>query len=645
MFNRIQLEYVGDKIIAKFTKYSEKYTKLIRTFSGSYFDRSNNSWVIPKNHIRLLCRAIRENNYYMSLSPEIQKEFNVNKHGFSKKELEKRALWLENHISNAKDNKDYNEEALELTYPLIKYQRGGVYYAEQKGGRILLADDMGLGKTIQGIAISKLYKRDWPVVVVAPASLILNWRSEFLKWLPKDLKEKDVVVMKSGKMNPKGKVIVCSYDYTQKKQQEICQFLGVKGILLVDEAQNIKTFKAKRTQSVIYLAHFAKRCILMTGTPILNRVEELFPLIHAIAPHDWGDYYEFVFKYCDAQKTKFGLNVGGVSNYEELFKKLRDTIMCRRLKKDVLKQLPAKRRTTLSLDSKKSIVGQASNILQEYVERIVYYISTNENNLQKAKSQMLSDSSANVSDGLFEAYRLTGLAKSDALCEWIKEKLDSGLNKLIIFGHHKEFLDSIQRKIESINLDIIKSNEKLKEDDLIKKPFGIMRIDGSTPKEKRFENQQKFQEDENCHIALLSINAANSGLTLTASQVVVMGELPWTPGVSRQAEDRVHRIGQKMNVDIYYTIADGTFDGALWNMLKNKSLIASKVLDDGNGDEMHEEITIGSSDLLSALMVDTFNKMEEGFFDIEKIKTKMKKIIEHEQSSKKAMESPKKKKK
>lgn len=629
MYNRMHLFFEGDKLIAKF-KYSDKYNKVLKSFKG-YYDGANERWIIPKENLRNLCRKMRQLNYYLHLSKEIQKEFNVNKHGFSKKEIEKKKAWLENHISNAKNCEHFNESKLEMPFPLLDYQRGGIHYAEIKDGRILLGDDMGLGKTIQGIGIAKVYQKDWPVVVVAPASLLLNWRSEFLKWLPNDLKPDEVTVMKNSKMNPTGKVVICSYDYSFKKTVELFQFLGARGVLLVDEAHNIKNSEAKKTQGVLQLAHFVKRVVLMTGTPILNRTEELYTLVHAIAPQDWGSYYDFVYRYCDAVKTKFGLNVNGISNDEELFTKLRETIMCRRLKKDVLKQLPEKRRTTFLLDPNKGLQAKASDILNEQAERIIYYIHESNNDLQMVKSKLLSDKSIDVSDSLFEAYKLSGMAKADALCAWVKEKLDSGLKKIIIFGHHADFLNKVEDSINKINSDIEKKNSRIKEDEDKIIPLGLMRIDGKTSKEKRFQNQNEFQQNPNCNIALLSINAANSGLTLTSSNVVIMGELPWTPGVSRQAEDRVHRIGQKENVDIYYTIAEGTFDGALWNMLRNKSVIASKVLDSGEGDEMEENIDISSGDLLSALIMETFTKMQNGEYDIPKICQKVKKQIEKEE--------------
>jgi SWI/SNF-related matrix-associated actin-dependent regulator of chromatin subfamily A-like protein 1 len=632
MFNRMHLYYEQDKLIAKFN-YCDKYNAILRRFKG-YYDAANNRWVVDRVNTRNVCKVMRKEKHYLLLSNELQREFNVNRHGFSESEIAKRTEWLDNHISNAKNCVDFDEESLEMPYPLLDYQRGGIHYAELKDGRILLADDMGLGKTIQGIGIAKKYKKDWPVVVVAPASLLLNWRSEFLKWLPNDLKDNEVSVMKNSKMNPFGKVVVCSYDYAFKKTVELYQFLGARGILLVDEAQNIKTLAAKRTGGVINLSHFAKRSVLMTGTPILNRIEELYSLVHAIAPQDWGTYYDFVFRYCNAKKTKFGLVVNGISNDEELQRKLRNTIMCRRLKKDVLKQLPEKRRSTFVLEPDKSLKNQASGIIKDHVERIIYYIDDCNEDLQLVKSKILSDQSVNISDTLFEAYKLSGMAKANSLCAWVKEKIESGLKKIIVFGHHADFLDKVQDSIEKMNVDIEKRNNKEKNDELKIDPLGIMRIDGKTSKDKRFKNQNMFQEDPKCNIALLSINAANSGLTLTASNVVIMGELPWTPGVSRQAEDRVHRIGQKENVDIYYTIAEGTFDGALWNMLKNKSIIASKVLDGGKGDEMEEDIKISSGDLLSALILETHDKIKNGDFDTSKIIKKMKKIIDSEAEAK-----------
>lgn len=623
MYNRLILNYDKGNLVVNFTnKYLKKYHAFCRSFKGSRM--TNEGWYIPKFMTRDFCRKARENNYHLTLSVEIQKEFNVNEEGYSEKEIQKMKEWLENHESNAKDDINFDESILEMPFPLLKYQRAGISYfsKEKRNGRGLLADDMGLGKTIQGIGLAKMYKKDWPVVVIAPASLLLNWKKEFLKWLPNDLKEEDVYVMKNGKMNPKGKVTICSFNYTIKKSHQIINYLSGRGVVLVDEAHNIKNLEAQRTQAVIKIAHLTRRYLAMTGTPLLNRPDELFSILHSVDPTEWNDYRNFIITYCDAQEIKSGKNnrkillPTGVSNDKVLFKKLRDSFMCRRLKKDVLTQLPPKRRYTLSLDANVNEVNQTQEYLEHYREIICYGLINNNYDLEKTKRFILSEKTIDAGKGLFEAYQLTGRSKIKSLCQWLEDKIGGELEKVIIFGHHEKFLDALQNQIDEIN-------SKRKEDSKI----GYMRIDGKTSKEKRFDNQEKFQKDKNCNVAILSINAANSGLTLTAASVLIMGELPWTPGVSRQAEDRVHRIGQENDVDIYYTIADNTLDGALWHMLQMKSTIASNILDNGEGDEMQENIEMSSSDLLTAFLLQVNNEIKQGVIDCNSYAEKYKKQL------------------
>lgn len=606
------------------------------------FDMSKSCWYLPKHLTREFCREARKKHYYLDLSFDIQKEFGVEKNGFSAIEIQKQKEWLENHESNKKDDEDFPEELLEMPYPLLPYQRAGISYftKEHRNGRGLLADDMGLGKTIQGIGFMKWYKKDWPAIVIAPASLLLNWKKEILKWLPKDLKDDDVHIMKKTTDEPKGKVVICSFNYTIKNAEKLSKFLGIKGVVCVDEAHNIKNIEAQRTQAIIKIAHRAKRYLPMTGTPLLNKPAELFSILHSIDPITWNNWEDFVFTYCDGQRIKIprkkgkghttALLANGISNHRILFRKLRDEIMCRRLKKDVLTQLPPKRRYTLSLDANTKDVNQTKDYIELYKAIICKGLIETNYNLEETKRFVLSEKSVDVSDGLFQAYQLTGRAKIKSLCAWVKDKLEGETNKIIIFGHHEEFLNALQEQIESIN---DKRNEENK--------FGFMRIDGKTNKDKRFELQEKFQNDDSCRIALLSIGAANSGLTLTASSTVIMGELPWTPGVSRQAEDRVHRIGQENDVDIFYTIADDTLDGALWEMLKTKSEMASAILDNNEGDEMAEDILPNSNDLLTALVVQTYNEVKNGIIDVNEYASKYVKQINKIKRIKK--EPPKKK--
>lgn len=609
MYNKLILRYEGDYLIVSFTnKFTKKYHNFCRTFYGSRFQ--NEYWTIPKEQTRSFCRKARKLNYYLSLSKEIQDEFNVNEDGYSEKEINKMKEWYENHESNRKDDPDFNESILEMPYPLLPYQRAGISYftSDKRNGRGLLADDMGLGKTIQGIGFAKIYKKDWGCVVIAPASLLLNWKKEFLKWLPKDLKDEDVSVMKKGTDVPYGKIVICSFNYVIKNENKLSKFLGVRGVLIIDEAHNIKNLEAQRTKATVSLAHKSKRFLAMTGTPLLNRATELFSILHSIEPQVWNDYEKFVFEYCDGQRIEIkrgkrkttALLANGISNHRVLFKLLREKYMCRRLKKDVLKQLPEKRRYTLSLDANTKEVNQTKDYIDFYKSIICRGFLETDFDLEKTKRFVLSEKTIDSTDGLFQAYQLTGKSKIKSLCSWVSDKIESEAGKIIIFGHHEDFLNSLQDEVEKLKL-------------------GFIRIDGKTNKDKRFKYQEEFQENPDCKIALLSIGAANSGLTLTSSSIVIMGELPWTPGVSRQAEDRVHRIGQENDVEIYYTIADDTIDGAIWGMLKTKSEMASAILDQSEGDEMQENISIASSDLLSALLLQTYKEYESGKIDVHEL--------------------------
>lgn len=617
MYNKLHLKYENDKLIVNFTnKYTTKYHDLCKKLWGKFHQ---DHYIFSKTTTRDLCRKARELNYYLDLSIEIQQEFGVDKNGYSKKEIDKRNHWFENHESNRKDDPDFPEELLEMPHPLLPYQRAGISYftTDDRNGRGLLADDMGLGKTIQGIGFAKWYKKDWPCVVIAPASLLLNWKKEFVKWLPKDVSEDEVSVMKKGKDTPYGKVTICSFNYVIKNEQKLSQFLGVKGVVVVDEAHNIKNLEAQRTQAIVKLAHKAKRYLPMTGTPLLNRPVELFSILHSIDPLNWNDYEKFVFDYCDGQRIKIqrgkrqttALLANGISNHIELFKLLREKYMCRRLKKDVLTQLPPKRRYTLSLDANTKEVNQTKEYLELYRSIICKGLIENDYDLEKTKRFVLSEKTIDAGEGLFQAYQLTGRSKIKSLCSWIKDKIDAEAGKIIIFGHHEEFLNKLQEEVEKID------------------DAKYIRIDGKTNKDKRFHYQEEFQNNPDCKIALLSIGAANSGLTLTSSSIVVMGELPWTPGVSRQAEDRVHRIGQENDVEIYYTIADDTLDGAIWEMLKNKSEMASSILDNSQGDEMQEDIIMSSNDLLTSILIQTKQMIDDNLIDPIEYSDKYKKSI------------------
>lgn len=579
--------------------YSERVNGLLRKFvNGAKFVHEHSYWSIPYSSTLDAITIFKKAKVYIKIDKELQKDFNLDLNGKNPAE-QKEALDYKNTHPSYKTKSDYDTKYLNLKLNLYPYQVAGLEYAIAKEGRVLLGDDMGLGKTAQGIAIAKHYEKDYPVIVLAPSSLLFNWKKEIMNWI--DIDEKDVTVLKTGKHKPKGLFSIASYNYATKNIEVINEYLGGRGILIVDEAHAIKNNTSKRTQAIQEIAHVAKRAVLISGTPFLSRPIEIFPLLNCINPNHtiWSNYRTFGNRFCEGHermikiKTKNGQTrdqkvfmVSGASRIEEFHYLVRNEVMVRRLKSDegVLDQLPEKIRVTQYFETNEKDTRQIKELINGLKTQIVKAFNKFNGDEKEVKKMIFNTiSSSAMEDDIFEAYRLAGKAKLDSVKSWVVEKLDGEIDKLIIFGHHKEFLDGIEQSLIA---------EKIK----------YMKIDGSTSKIARFNNTENFQKDPTIRVALLSINAASVGLTLTAASSVLMGELPWTPALAQQAEARAHRNGQLSIVNCYYAIANETLDGYLWNMISQKSSVISSMLDGGFGDEM--ELSFSPKDFIDQIIMD-----------------------------------------
>jgi SWI/SNF-related matrix-associated actin-dependent regulator 1 of chromatin subfamily A len=580
--------------------YNPKIIGIVKNTGQSFFSGEDKNWYIKNEKVRYLIANLKKDGVALNLDKIIQKHLKLTAQGKTAEEVEAFKKKKREHPSYAITS-NYDQTPLDLKkgMELYPYQKAGVEYGIGKGGRILIGDDMGLGKTAQAIALASYYRNDWPLVIAAPASLILNWKKELLMWLD-FLNEEDIHVIKKGSQKPKGIVTICSYDYCFKRKEWLSQYLGVRGLLIVDEAHAMKNSETNRGAALIELSHAAKRSILISGTPFLNRPIEIWSLLYALNPlHEkWREYNTFAEKYCEGKLIKMNnktiFDVSGASNMEEFHDLIRDELMVRRLKTDdgVLDQLPEKRRVTQYLEPDKNFSKDLAKIVSDLEAVVMEYYPKHKNNLRELKRAVLQ-SGSEVEDNIFKAYQKAGQSKIGAICNWVEDKFEDGLNKLIIFGHHSDFLDGIQATLE-------------------KKKIGFMRIDGTVSKNNRFERTEEFQNNPDCKVALLSVGAGSVGLTLTAASSVLIGEMPWTPAISQQAEARAHRNGQKESVTCYYAIANGTFDGHLWNMLSKKSTTSSNMLDGGLGDEMEDEIDINTEDILDAVILSVVEKIENG---------------------------------
>ena len=422
----------------------------------------------------------------------------------------------------------------------------------------MLADEMGVGKTIQAIGISLLYKENWPVLIICPASLKFVWRNEILRWIPDINADKDIQIVKSGKDEflCDEKFYIISYDLTIKFEQKLIdkQF----NFIIADEAHYLKSLDAKRTKCLLPIIQKSKRILLLTGTPILSKPLELYPLLTMLRPDIFNNFKVFGNRYCDPKQkfvnNNWFIDWSGCSNAKELNYILKN-IMIRRLKKDVINQLPPKKRQKIEIETDPKIIKKIKslNVKNEIIYKELDNFNNNLNieNLKEIRNE----------NNMFnKIYMLTAEAKVKGVKEYIHYLIENKC-KFLIFGHHRIMLDSIEEEVKKLKVDYI-------------------RIDGEVKPEARQEYVNKFQTNEDCLIAILSITACYSGITLTAASTVIFSELYMTPAIMIQAEDRAHRIGQEHEcVNIHYLYGPDTLDDILFKMLNKKQNIFSNTLD------------------------------------------------------------------
>ncbi|XP_021253610.1 DNA annealing helicase and endonuclease ZRANB3 isoform X2 [Numida meleagris] len=452
-----------------------------------------------------------------------------------------------------------------LRKKLLPFQEKGIIFALQRSGRCMIADEMGLGKTIQAIAISYYYRKEWPLLIVVPSSLRYPWVDEMEKWIP-ELSPDDISIIQNktdtGRIST-SKVTILGYGLLTSDAQTLVDTLYRQNfkVVVIDESHYMKSRNATRSKILLPIVQKAIRAILLTGTPALGRPEELFMQIEALFPRRFGTWSEYAKKYCDARLRFFGRrkqwDCRGASNLKELHQLLRE-IMIRRLKNDVLTQLPPKVRQRIPFDLPQAAAKNLNTTFAEW-----------EKLMRKLNSEPTDSHFVEVMSLITRMYKETAIAKAGAVKDYIKMMLENDKLKFLVFAHH---LSMLQACTEAV----------------IENKIRYIRIDGSVPSAERIHLVNQFQKDPDTRVAILSIQAAGQGLTFTAATHVVFAELYWDPGHIKQAEDRAHRIGQCSSVNIHFLIAKGTLDPLMWAMLNRKAKVTGSTLN-GKKEKMQAE--------------------------------------------------------
>jgi SWI/SNF-related matrix-associated actin-dependent regulator of chromatin subfamily A-like protein 1 len=424
---------------------------------------------------------------------------------------------------------------------LFPFQKKGVAFLEAKDGRALIADEMGLGKTVQALAYLQLHPEKRPVIVVVPASLKLNWKKEARQWMTNP----NVQILSGTNANIPiiGEILIINYDILPYWVERLTQIKAQ--VMITDECHYYKNNGANRTKAVKKLGKTIPHVIALSGTPIVNRPVEIFNALSMIDSTVMPSFWKFAHKYCGARHNGYGWDFNGATNTDELHGILSNTLMIRRKKADVLKDLPDKIRSfiPIELNNEKEYRKAESDF--------VTYLAD-----QKGKEAAERASNAQALAEIEGLKQLAVRGKMDQAIEWIQNFLESG-EKLVVFATHKFTIDALMEKFPGISV----------------------KVDGSVSGENRHQAVELFQNDPQIRLFVGNIKAAGVGLTLTASSNVVFLELPWTPGDLTQAEDRCHRIGQKESVTIHYLLAAGTIEEKIAILIDRKRKVLDSVLD------------------------------------------------------------------
>jgi SWI/SNF-related matrix-associated actin-dependent regulator 1 of chromatin subfamily A len=437
---------------------------------------------------------------------------------------------------------------------LMPFQAASVDYVlnhAKTPGRSFLADEQGLGKTVEALAAIKA-KSAFPAVIVCESHTKYNWQREARTWLPGHTTQ---VVEGTKPVMLNADVVIVNYDILK---HHVSALVAVAQALVVDESHRVKNPKAQRTQAVeklVAAVPHGNPVLLLTGTAVLNRTTEIITQLRILGylgefqrnqpkygrSNDEQAEWDFKFRYCDPQRDTSGhFTFNGGSNLGELNDKLRTVGYVRRLKKDVLPELPAK--------MPRAIVPVEITNRKEYERAVKDFVAW----LDEQGEDAPMDAEHLVKIGHLR--RLAAQGKLAAMIKWVQSFIEQ--DKLVLFARHIEIQDAFLAAFP-----------------------GAAKVVGGMTAEAKDAEVQRFQTDDNCKLIVCSLQAANTGITLTAANNVAFAELGWTPGEHDQAEDRTHRIGQKSVVTPWYLLAQGTIDEDMAELIEAKRRVVTGTTD------------------------------------------------------------------
>jgi SNF2 family DNA or RNA helicase len=460
-----------------------------------------------------------------------------------------------------------------LKVPLYPYQMEGALFAV-RAGRALIGDDMGLGKTVQAIAAMEILARHFcvtRVLVICPTSLKYQWQSEIARFSGRQ-GESVARVINGGRGQRQNDYRLddfCKITNYEKLKPDLDLIAAwAPDLVIVDEAQRVKNWNTIAARALKRID--SPYAIVLTGTPLENKLEELISIVQFVDQHRLGPTWKLLHEH---QVRDEGGRVTGYTGLERIGQTL-TPIMIRRRKSEVLKQLPDR------LDQ---------NLLVPMTEMQMLYHQENADVVAKIvqrwrKTRFLSDKDQRRLTCALQNMRMSCNStylldqetdhgvKADELAALFDDLFAEPKAKAVVFSQWTRTHDIVIRRLEARGL-------------------GYVSFHGGVPSDKRPALVQRFRNDPGCRV-FLSTDAGSTGLNLQHASTLVNMDLPWNPAVLEQRIARIHRIGQAQPVRVINFVAKGTIEEGMLSVLAFKRSLSAGILDGGSG-----EISLGGSRL------------------------------------------------
>jgi len=474
-----------------------------------------------------------------------------------REEVQQQKEWFLDQVKRGQRNFDV------LSTKLYPYQEQGAMHLAF-GRRAMLADDMGLGKTVQAIAASALLKemRDIQrVLVICPASLKHQWAREIRRFTSLPVTVVEGNLLERRKLyHEQGFFKIINYELVRRDQDELLKLHP--DLIILDEAQRIKNWRAKTAQMVKALP--SRYAFVLTGTPLENRIDELYSIFQFLDPRILGPLWHFNDRFYELEKRDSGTyKVLGYKNLDQL-RALIAPYVLRRTRGEVLKDLPPRTDNNFFVEMTDP-QWQAYNEFREHLAKLIAKaqrmpLTPKEREILLMcliKMRLICNALALHDKEILPKDREKTGPKLGELGEILAEEIASNGHKAIVFSQWANMLAFTEPIIQRVGL-------------------GYVKLTGDVPSAKRGDLIQKFFDDPACRV-FLSTDAGGVGLNLQAASLVINLDLPWNPAVLEQRIARAHRHGQLSSVQVINLIAKDTIEERMLDTLAAKKNVFASV--------------------------------------------------------------------